>query len=90
MLDYVPDIPVIEVLNIVISVVVAVGPYEGLDQIPVMNPGSSWLADLNQKNAATAGYHAISSDYRPAEGAPLARVARDRVTDLVFRKAGTT
>ena len=89
-LDFIPDIPVIEVLNIVISVVkqIAVGAYDGLDGLTVMKPGSALLADLNRQHPATAAYYAISSDYRPAEGAPLARVARDRVTDLVFRSAG--
>jgi hypothetical protein len=90
MLDVIPDIPVIETLNIVISVVkqIAVGAYDGLDGIAAMRPGGPWLTELNKPSPAAAAYHAISSDYAPAEGAPLARVARDRVTDLIFRNAG--
>ena len=89
-LDFVPDIPVIEVLNIVISVVkqIAVGAYYGLDGLTVMKPGSPWLAEINKRRPAAATYHAISSDYQLAPVASIGRSTLDRVTGLVFKHAG--
>ena len=90
LLDFVPDTGVVEVLNIVISVVkqIAVGAYSGLDGVTAMKPAGPWLKALNSEHPTTTAYHAISSNYEPAEGAPLGRLTRDRVTDLVFKNTG--
>jgi len=90
LLEFVPDNAVTDVLSIVISVVkqLAVGAYNGLDGIIAMKPGGPWLTELNNQRPTTATYFAVSSNYEPPDGSPLARVARDRVTDLVFKNIG--
>lgn len=69
-LDFIPDIPVIEALNITLSVVkqIAVGAYNGLDGLTAMQPSSPCLTGLNKRHPVTATYYAISSDYELAPG----------------------
>ena len=89
-LDMVPDNAVTDVLSIVISVVkqLAVGAFNGLDGIIAMKPGGQWLTELNRPRPTTAAYYAVSSDYDAPDGSPLKLIARDRVTDLLFRNIG--
>lgn len=90
LLDLVPDNAVTDVLSIVISIVkqLAVGAYNGLDGIIAMKPGGEWLTELNQPRRTTATYYAVSSDYDPPARSSLALIARDRITDLLFRNIG--
>ena len=39
----------------------------------------------NGRPASSAVLRAVAADYEPPRGAPLARVARDGATDLVFK-----
>lgn len=90
LLELIPDNAATDVLTVVISVVkqMAVAAYGGLDGIMAMRPGGDWLRDLNQARPVTAIYHAIASNYEPAEDSPLARLTRDRVVDLIFKNIG--
>jgi pimeloyl-ACP methyl ester carboxylesterase len=87
--QFVPDNGVTETLGLVFSVVkqLAVGAVGGLDGLMSMNPAEEYLAELNGRPASGAVVRAIAADYQPPEGAPLARVARDKGTDLVFAAA---
>ena len=87
--QFVPDNGVTDTLGLVFAVVkqLAVGAVGGLDGIMAMNPAEGYLDELNGRPAPTAQLRAIAADYEPPKGAPLARVARDGATDLVFKAA---
>ncbi|MDQ3914441.1 MAG: hypothetical protein M3323_03785 [Actinomycetota bacterium] len=95
LLELVPDNAVTDVLAVIVSVVkqLAVGALGGLDGIMSMNPSGSYLSEfLNGPNASPfpgpgGAYFAVASNFEPAEGDPLGRFARDRVTDAIFEKA---
>lgn len=84
--QFVPDNGVTDTLGLLFSVVkqLAVGAVGGLDGLMSMNPAEGYLAELNGRPAPPAVVRAIAADYEPPQGAPLARVARDKGTDLVF------
>ena len=87
--QFVPDNGVTDTLGLVFAVVkqAAVGAVGGLDGLMSMNPAEGYLAELNGRPAPAAVLRAIAADYEPPQGAPLARVARDKGTDLVFAAA---
>jgi hypothetical protein len=87
--QFVPDNGVTDTLGLVLAVLkqLAVGAVGGLDGITAMNPSGSYLAELNGRAAPESLLRAVASDYEPPRGAPLARVARDGATDLVFAAA---
>lgn len=86
--QFVPDNGVTDTLGVVFAVLkqLAVGAFGGLDGVMVMQPGGPYLAELNGRPAPGARVAAIAADYEPPPGAPLARVARDGATDLVFAR----
>ena len=88
--QFVPDNGVTDTLGIVFAVVkqLAVGAVGGLDGLMAMNPAEDYLEGLNGYPATDCVVRAIAADYEPPDGAPLARVARDGATDLVFRAVG--
>ncbi len=87
--QFVPDNGVTDTLGLVLAVLkqLAVGAVGGLDGIMAMNPSEDYLEELNGRPAPDAVLRAIAADYEPPRGAPLARVARDGATDLVFKSA---
>jgi len=87
--QFVPDNGVTDTLGIVFAVVkqLAVGAVGGLDGIMAMNPAEDYLTELNGRPAPNLVVRAVAADYEPPHGAPLARVARDGATDLVFKAA---
>jgi hypothetical protein len=90
LLEFVPDTGIVDVLTMVIEVVkqIAVGAYDGLEGIAAMKPGGQWLTELNTAASSKTSYFAVASNYTLPPGSPLSRVARDKVTDLVFGEAG--
>ena len=87
--QFVPDNGVTDTLGLLFAVVkqLAVGAVGGLDGIMSMNPAEGYLDELNGRPASAAQLRAIAADYEPPKGAPVARVARDGATDLVFKAA---
>ena len=87
--QFVPDNGVTDTFGLVLAVLkqLAVGAVGGLDGIMAMNPSEDYLEELNGRPAPDAVLRAIAADYEPPRGAPLARVARDGATDLVFKSA---
>ena len=85
--QFVPDNGVTDTVGLVLAVVkqLAVGAVGGLDGITCMEPGGGYLKALNTRPALSCAVSVIAADYEPPRGAPLARVARDGATDLVFR-----
>lgn len=87
MLQLVPDNGVTDALDVILAVLkqVASGFFSGLDGLMSMNPDGEFLTEtLNTPAQTSATYFAAAANYRPPGGAKLLRVARDRVTDLVF------
>jgi hypothetical protein len=88
LLQFVPDNPVTDTMDAVLTVLkhVVLGAVSGLDGLMSMDPGGSYLRTrLNPPAALPHGrYFAVASDYRPPPGSPLLQVARDGLTDLVF------
>lgn len=84
--QFVPDNGVTDTVGLVLAVVkqLAVGAVGGLDGITCMEPGGAYLEALNARPSPAAAWAVIAADYEPPRGAPLARVARDGATDLVF------
>jgi pimeloyl-ACP methyl ester carboxylesterase len=87
--QFVPDNGVTDTLSILFAVVkqLAVGALGGLDGIMAMNPAEDYLTKLNGRPATDSVLRAVAADYEPPRGAPLARVARDGATDLIFKAA---
>ncbi len=87
--QFVPDNGVTDTIGLLLAVVkqLAVGAVGGLDGLMSMNPEEPYLAELNGRPAPAASLRAVAADYEPPSNAPLARVARDGATDLVFAKA---
>jgi pimeloyl-ACP methyl ester carboxylesterase len=93
LMELIPDNAVTDVLSIIISVVkqLAIGAFGGLDGIMAMDPRGDYLTRfLNAEDSpplAGTGttYLAIASNYEPTADAPLARFARDRLIDAVFK-----
>lgn len=88
LLTLVPDNPITDTLDVLISLLkqVAVGALEGLDGLASMQPEGEYLTGfLNTASAVrTTAYRAVAADFEPADGSPLARLARDGVADLLF------
>ncbi len=88
-LQFVPDNAVTDTLDAVLTVLkqLALGIFGGLEGLAAMDPGGSYLRELNGPGPARAGYHAVAANYEPPADSPLLRVARDGLTDLVFGRA---
>ena len=86
LVQFVPDNGVTDTIGLVLAVLkqLAVGAVGGLDGLTAMDPRGSYLEELNARPAPAADLRAVAADYEPPRGAPLARVARDGATDLVF------
>jgi hypothetical protein len=87
LLQLVPSNGITDALDVILAVVkqVAIGAFKGLDGIMVMDPQGGFLTEvLNTPTSTTAQYFAAAADFEPPRGAPLLRIARDGVTDLVF------
>ncbi|MBD8870185.1 esterase/lipase family protein [Nocardioides donggukensis] len=84
--QFVPDNGVTDTIGLVLAVLkqLAVGAVGGLDGLTSMDPGGDYLAELNGRAAPGSCLRAVAADYEPPPGAPLARVARDGATDLLF------
>jgi hypothetical protein len=87
--QFVSDNGVTDTLGLLLAVLkqLAVGAVGGLDGLMSMNPAGEYLEELNSRPAPAATVRAVAADYEPPRGAPLARVARDGATDLVFESA---
>jgi pimeloyl-ACP methyl ester carboxylesterase len=87
--QFVPDNGVTDTLGLIFAVVkqAAVGAVGGLDGLTSMDPTGDYIKELNARSAPGAALRAVAADYEPPQGAPLARVARDGATDLVFGAA---
>ena len=87
--QFVPDNGVTDTLGLIFAVVkqAAVGAVGGLDGLTSMDPTGDYIKELNARPAPAAALRAVAADYEPPQGAPLARVARDGATDLVFAAA---
>ena len=88
--QFVPDNGVTDTLGLVFAVVkqLAVGAVGGLDGLMSMNPAEDYLARAERPTgpgAPCSGRSPPTTSRR--SGAPLARVARDGATDLVFAAA---
>jgi pimeloyl-ACP methyl ester carboxylesterase len=84
--QFVPDNGVTDTLGLLFAVVkqLAVGAVGGLDGLMSMNPEEPYLGELDGRTAPGTSLRAVAADYEPPAGAPVARVARDGATDLVF------
>ncbi len=86
LLNFVPDNPVTEVLDGVVTVakLLAVGVARGLDGLQAMRPGGPFLGDLNALNGrGDTRYLALGADYRATEPG-LAAWVKDRLMGQVF------
>lgn len=81
-----PDNGFLDALDLIVSVVkqVAVGAFGGMEGLMSMNPSGQGLAAFNDSPGSGATYRVIASNFEPAPGSPLARIARDAATDFVF------
>lgn len=89
MVGLVPSTGVTDALEIILAVVkqVTIGAFKGLDGLMAMDPEGDFLATvLNVPTASTTKYFAAASNFEPKPGTPLFGVARDGVTDLVFKQ----
>lgn len=100
LLDLVPDNPVTDSLNGIVTVVrqLAVGALKGLDGLVSMrfikpegdqaaatgSPAGGFLGMLNQPRTTATRYRAIAADFEPAPESGLATVARDKLVDAIF------
>lgn len=87
LVQLIPDNPVTDTLEVVITIIkqLAVGAMGGLDGLLSMDPRGAYLRDfLNQPSATATTYRAVASNFEPATGSPLLRIARDGATDFVF------
>ncbi len=89
LVQFVPSNGVTDTLAVVLTVLkqLAVGAVGGLDGLTSMDPRGDYLKELNRRPASDAEVWAVAADYEPLRGAPLARVARNGATDLVFAEA---
>ena len=87
--QFIPDAGVTDVVGLVLSILkqLTVGAFGGLEGIMSMDPQGEYLKAFNNTAGSTATYRAIGSNYQPARGASLARIARNAGTDFVFQKA---
>ena len=87
--QFIPDAGVTDVVGLVLSILkqLTVGAFGGLEGIMSMDPQGEYLKAFNTTPGSTATYRAIGSNYEPARGASLARIARNAGTDFVFQKA---
>ena len=87
--QFVPDNGVTDTLGLVFAVVkqLAVGAVGGLDGLMAMNPTEDYLEELNARPAPTPPSAPSPPTTSRRRGRPLARVARDGATDLVFEAA---
>ncbi len=86
LVQFLPTNGVTDVLGIIVSVVkqVATGAFGGLEGIMSMDPQGEALKAFNDSPGSAATYRVIASDFTPVPGSSLARIARDKGTDLVF------
>ncbi len=86
LVQFAPGGPVTDVVGVVLAVLkqVAVGAFGGLDGIMSMNPDGPYLPALNTAPLADVRLCAIASNYEPAKGSPLIRMAKDKGLDIVF------
>ncbi len=89
LLQLVPSNGITDALDVILAVVkqVAIGAFKGLDGIMVMDPQGGFLTEVLNAPTSTstaAQYFAAAANFEPPQGAPLLRIARDGVTDLVF------
>lgn len=84
--QFVPDNGVTDVVGMVLAILkqLTIGAFGGLEGIMSMNPAGPYLAAFNTTPGSTAVYRAMASNYEPAKGSSLARIARDAGMDLVF------
>jgi pimeloyl-ACP methyl ester carboxylesterase len=87
--QFIPDAGVTDVVGLVLSILkqLSVGAFGGLEGIMAMDPAGDYLKAFNATPGSAATYRAIASNYQPARGASLARIARNAGTDFVFQKA---
>lgn len=87
LVQFLPSAGVTDAIGAVVSVVkqLAVGAFGGLEGIMSMNPGGTDLADFNRSPGSQASYRVVTADFEPPEGSSLARIARDKGTDLIFK-----
>ena len=88
LLDVVPDIGAVDVLQVVLEVVkqVATGVAEGLDGLMSMNPGGDFLRSLNKEPSEHPGYAAIAADFAPVS-TNARQLAMNLAADRLFRGA---
>lgn len=88
LVQYLPDNGVTDVLGLVLSIVkqVAVGAFGGLEGIMSMNPSGADLKGFNRSRGSAATYRVVASNFEPPAGSSLARIARDKGTDIVFEQ----
>ena len=86
LVQYIPDNGVTDALGLVLSIVkqLAVGAFGGLDGIMSMNPSGPGLRSFNASRESSATYRVVTSNFEPPPGSSLARIARDKGTDVVF------
>ncbi|WP_404386030.1 alpha/beta hydrolase [Knoellia locipacati] len=89
LVQFAPGGPVTDVVGVVLAVLkqLAVGAFGGLDGIMSMNPDGPYLPALNSLPLDGVRLCAIASNYEPAAGSPLLRVASNKGVDIVFGNA---
>ena len=87
LLNFIPDNPVLDVLEGVITVVkqLAVGTLKGLEGLQAMQPDGAFLQWLNRKASASGSrYFALGADYKPTIPG-FKDFVTDRLLDTIFR-----